>query len=95
MSKFLQISLPGLFVVVFLTACSNKNEESDIPLTEVPGSVINIVQNTLPGISLKEAEKKLKDDQLVYELEGEMLNGKAYEIEITESGTIIKIELED
>ena len=90
--------LPSLILVlslITLSACFDKNNEAKIPLTEVPPNIINIVQNTLPGISLSEAEKKIHDDSVIYELEGTLIDGKKYDIRITESGTIIKIELDD
>ena len=42
-----------------------------------------------------EAEKCSKHDEPTYKLEGKLINGKEYDIKITESGTIIKIELDD
>lgn len=79
-----------------LNACTVGDEEIDIPLTEVPANVINVVQDTLPGISLKEAEKEIRQDSsAVYELEGKLIDGKEYKIKISDNGTILKIELED
>lgn len=78
-----------------LTACSDSSKEEDIALSDVPANIIEIVQNTLPGISLDEAEKKIRDENVIYELEGKLLNGKEYEIKISGDGTIIKIKLED
>ena len=95
MKKYL---LPTIFIIptlALLSACNEGDNDHKIPVSEVPSNIINIVQNTLPGIALKEAEIELKDGVNVYELEGKLINGKEYEIEITESGTIIKIELED
>ena len=80
---------------IVLSACVDKSNEVEIPISEVPASIITIVQNTLPGISLTEAEKETKDENVIYELEGKLINGKEYEIKIAEDGTIIKIELED
>ena len=80
---------------IVLSACVDKSNEVEIPISEVPASIITIVQNTLPGISLTEAEKETKDESVIYELEGKLINGKEYEIKIAEDGTIIKIELED
>ena len=85
----------AILTVSLLSACSDKDNDIDIPVSEVPGNIISIVQNTLPGISLTEAEKDVNNDVVVYELEGKLTNGEEYEIEITESGTILKIELED
>jgi uncharacterized membrane protein YkoI len=81
------LSLSGLI------ACSDKDNE--IPLSEVPAEIIAVAQNTLPGIVLDEAEKCTKDDRVVYELEGKLISGEEYEMKITASGKILKIELED
>lgn len=82
-------------VITAITACGDNKNETEIPVSEVPANIINIVQNTLPGIVLSEAEKEVNNHTVIYELEGKLINGKKYEIEIDSSGTIIKIELED
>lgn len=84
-----------MLTLTLLTACTNKGDDTEILLSEVPADVIAIIQNILPGISLSEAEKEIEDEVIIYELEGKLTHGKEYEIEITESGEIIKIELED
>jgi hypothetical protein len=78
-----------------LSACSDKGNEVEVPLSEVPASVTDVVENILPGISLTEAGKEIEDDTVIYKLEGKLSSGKVYEMEITESGEIIEIELED
>jgi len=95
MNAYLKLSFIIVLPLISISACFDKDKDIDIPLTEVPANIITIVQNTLPGISLTEAEKEIDDDTVIYELEGTLINGKKYEIEITESGTIIKIELDD
>ena len=95
MKTYLKLSFICILSLISLSACFDKDNDSEIPLTEVPANIIKIVQNTLPGITLTEAEKEIDDDTVIYELEGTLINGKKYEIEITESGTIIKIELDD
>lgn len=87
-----------LFITLFFTfsliACSDDNEV-DVPLSAVPANIISIVQNALPGITLTEAEKEVKNNVTVYELEGNLLTGEEYEIKITADGLLLKIELED
>lgn len=95
MNNKIKLSLIIVLSSSALFACSEKDTESDIPLTEVPANIITIVQNTLPGISLTEAEKEVEGETTVYELEGKLISGEKYEIKITETGTIIKVELED
>ena len=95
MKKQLQISTIIILSALSLSACFDKDNEVEIPTSEVPANIITIVQNTLPGIDLSETKKEVKDGTVVYELEGVLINGKEYEIKISEDGTIIKIELED
>jgi len=90
-----KISALALLSAFTLSACFDKSDEIDIPVSEVPANIITIVQNTLPGITLSEAEKETKNDTVIYELEGKLINGKEYEIKIAADGTIIKIELDD
>ncbi len=95
MNNYLKIATITVLSSTILSACFDNDNEIDIALSEVPANVITIIQNTLPGISLTEAEKEVKDDVIIYELEGKLIDGKEYEIKISEDGTIIKIELED
>ena len=85
----------AIFLLTVTSACSDESNDVDIPVSEVPANIINIVQNALPGIVLSEAEKEIKDSTVVYELEGKLINGKEYDIKITASGTILKIKLDD
>lgn len=95
MNHYLKISAAVLLATITLLACSDKADEIEIPVSEVPANIMTVVQDTLPGITLTEAEKEIKKDQIIYELEGKLINGKKYEIEISEDGTLIKVELED
>ena len=91
----LKKSAVTLLLMFSLFACSDDGTEK-IPLSEVPENVLDIVQNALPGITLKKkAEREIKDQIMIYELEGKLDNGNEYEIKITETGTLVEIELED
>ena len=93
MKNSIKATLITLTAAVTLVACND--EENDIAVSEVPPNVISVVQSALPGIVLDEAEKCMKHEEPTYKLEGKLINGKEYEIKITESGTILKIELDD
>jgi hypothetical protein len=96
-SQFICKLKPSMIILsaaIGLSAC-NGNEEVDIPVSEVPSSIINVVQSALPGIKLSGAEKETKDNGVIYELEGKLINGKKYELKIAADGTIIKIKLDD
>lgn len=93
MNNTFKTTLITLAAAGMLAACSD--EENEVPINQVPPNLISIVQNALPGIVLDEAEKCSRHDEITYKLEGKLINGKEYEIKITESGTIVKIELDD
>jgi len=96
-SPFMRSLKPSIIIisaVIGLSACNGK-EEVYIPVSEVPASIINVVQTALPGINLSAAEKETKDNSVSYELKGKLINGKKYELKIADDGTIIKIKLDD
>ncbi len=95
MNHYLKTSAIVILSSLALSACSDKEEEIKISLNEIPTNIIDIVQNTLPGITLTDAEKEIKNKTVIYKLEGKLINGKEYEIKIAEDSTIIEIELED
>ncbi len=95
MNNYLIAPLFTILSAYALNACSEHDNEIDILLSEVPAHIITIVQNTLPGISLTEAEKEVEGENTIYELEGKLISGEEYEIKVSDTGTIIKIELED
>jgi uncharacterized membrane protein YkoI len=85
-----------LFSLLVLTSCSESEEEAEveIPVPAVPAKVISAAENALPGIEITEAEIERHEDDVVYELEGN-LEGKKVEIEIHPDGTIKKVEEEN
>jgi len=95
MNNFIKISLITILSVLTLAACSGFDDDVDIPITEVPANLVTIIQNTLPGITLTHAEKEIKNDTVIYEVNGKLINGKEYEIKLKQDGTILKVELED
>jgi uncharacterized membrane protein YkoI len=83
--------------LIFLSACDDNDDKNEhkIPVSEVPANISNVIQGALPGITLHKAKIEMENGLSVYELEGKLVNGNEYEMEIYESGTIIKIELDD
>ena len=93
MKNSIKATLITLTAATILVACNE--EENDIPLTDVPANVVSTVQSALPGIVLEEAEKCSEHDEPTYKLEGKLINGKEYDIKITESATIINFLQDD
>ena len=85
------LALTGLFG--FAATATAKDES--VALDKVPKAVLETAKKMFPKVKWTEAEKEVEDDTVIYKLEGKLSNGKVYEMEITESGEIIEIELED
>ncbi|TDJ48230.1 MAG: hypothetical protein E2O48_02545 [Gemmatimonadetes bacterium] len=72
-------------------AAANGDDETPIPLDDVPAAAINAAKNAVPGIVLTSAEIETERDQTVYELEGTV--GEAtWEVEVTPTGEVLEIE---
>ena len=81
-----------LLFLLSLGGCSGFGEkETEIPLEEVPGVVMNSAREAVPGIEIDEAEIEDEDGRQVYELSGEV-DGKSYEIVVSPSGEVLEVE---
>lgn len=89
----LYLAVSALASSIALTACSGDSE--GIPVNQLPTAVVSAVQTTLPGFAIDEAERHVEDDGVVYELDGNTLDGRRYELEVSETGVIRDIELEE
>ena len=65
-----------------------------IPLARVPGNVLAAAQGAVAGIMLSRAERERERSGIVYDIVG-MVNGHAYEIEVTADGHVLEIEDDD
>ena len=68
--------------------------EQVIPLKRVPVNVLAAAQGAVDGIMLSRAERERERSGIVYDIVG-MVNGHAYEIEVTADGHVLEIEDED
>ena len=82
------------FCLLLLLACGCAQGEATgqkqiIPLEQVPASVLETAQKTLPEIKFDSA---LRMPNSAYEVRGKAKNGKIREVEISESGEVIEVE---
>ena len=68
--------------------------EQVIPLERVPVNVLAAAQGAVDGIMLSRAERERERSGIVYDIVG-MVNGHAYEIEVTADGHVLEIEDDD
>ncbi len=80
-------------IALLTTGCAlfEKEDEVEIPLSEVPPAVMAAAQQAVPGIVIEDAELEEEDGQTVYELSG-TADGREYEIEISGTGEILEVE---
>ena len=68
-------------------------EEIEVPLEEVPLSILGAAKAAKPGILLIAAEREIENGVTQYEIEG-TLNGEVWEIEVGLDGTVLEADLE-
>ncbi len=64
-----------------------------IALDKVPAPIMKAVNTRFPGAKLRSVEKEVEDGKVVFDIELTQ-NGKKYEMDIKEDGTVIEIEKE-
>ena len=81
-----------LIAALGLTGCmTTQDEETTVPISEVPAPVLEAAREAVKDIELTEAEMEEEDGQLVYEIDGRA-NGKDYSIEVTADGNVLEVE---
>lgn len=94
--KSIPLSLFALALTVLFASSPVRAEEqeTDIPLADMPQAIMNAAMVAVPGIVVSEAEIKSTEAGDVYELDGEA-EGKEYEIQIARDGTVLSVEMDD
>jgi hypothetical protein len=85
------IATAAFLVLVGLVLAEDKAEK--IPLDKVPKSVMDAIKGRFPGAEISSVEKEKEDGKVVFDVELKH-NGRKYEMDIHEDGTIIEIEKE-
>ncbi len=72
-------------------ATASGDDETPIPLADVPAAALNAAKNAVPGIELTSAEMETERGQTLYELEGSV-GDATWEVEGTPTGEVLEIE---
>src|SRR5262249_21199685 len=83
------VAVAGL---VLLAARAGADGEK-VPLDKIPKPVMDAVKARFPGCEITSAEKETMDGKVIYDIELKH-NGKKYEMDIQEDGTVLEIEKE-
>ncbi len=82
--------LAGLALAVVARA---EDKAEKVPLDKVPKAIMDAIKGRFPKAELTSVEKEKEDGKVVYDVELKE-NGRKYEMDIAEDGTIIEIEKE-
>jgi hypothetical protein len=85
------IALAG--IIAAGCAGDHTNKADKLSVKDVPDSVMHSVNARLPGASVNSVEKEKEHGKLVYDLELTQ-NGRKYEMDVVDDGTVLQIEKE-
>src|SRR6266704_908482 len=96
--RSLTLSFIGGFLasLLFITAtgCNHHKEEAQkVELSKVPTAVMASVNTRFPGANIDSVEKETENGAVVYDLEFKH-QGRKYEMDVKEDGTVMEIEKE-
>ncbi len=109
LQKFSQITLALVVAGAFqMTAWAGKNApinwlprpgaagafQENVPINQLPKPVTDAIKNRFPKSQMLGAEKDLENGRVKYEVKVRS-NGQNYDIDVTPSGRILKIDRED
>jgi len=83
------LALSSLYIV--MARAEDKAEK--IPLDKVPKAVMDAIKGRFPGAGISSVEKEKEGDKIVYDIELKH-NGRKFEMDILEDGTILEVEKE-
>jgi uncharacterized membrane protein YkoI len=95
MRRFLGWSGVSALAALLLLASGARADEKDkkIPLDKVPKPIVEAINGRFPGADVSSVEKETENGKVVFDVELKH-QGRKYEMDIEEDGTIIEIEKE-
>jgi len=88
------LSLTALSAIVFVAAVGLADDKAEkIAPDKLPAKVADAIKARFPNAEITSAEKEKEDGKVVYDIELKH-DGRKYEMDILEDGTVIEIEKE-
>ena len=81
------------FVALPAVAGADDKKAEKLALDKIPKKVMDAIKNRFPNAEITSAEKETEDGKVVYDIELKH-EGRKYEMDIQEDGTIVEIEKE-
>ena len=92
MKKHIRLTIPFLVLLLSAAPALTQSTAEEVSIDEVPLLVLDAAKEVLPGIELVKAMIEITDKGIIYEIDG-ILDGEEYEIEVTEEGVVLEVEL--
>jgi uncharacterized membrane protein YkoI len=92
-SCFAVSAVAGLVFLATVARADDKQKPEKLPLDKVPKAVMNAIKGRFPGADISSVEKEVEDGKVVFDVELKH-EGRKYEMDILENGTILEIEKE-
>ena len=87
------VSVVAVLVSIAALAWADDKKPEKLALDKIPKKVMDAIKNRFPKAEITSAEKETEDGKVVYDIELKH-EGRKYEMDIQEDGTIIEIEKE-
>lgn len=82
-------AVAGLVVL----ASAARADDKKVPLDKVPRAVMDAINARFPGADITSVEREKEGDKVVYDIELKH-QGRKYEMDIEENGTVLEVEKE-
>ena len=92
-SRCLLASVVAGFVLLPAVAGGDDKKAEKLTVDKIPKKVMDAIKNRFPKAEITSAEKEIEDGKVVYDIALKH-EGRKYEMDIQEDGTIVEIEKE-
>jgi hypothetical protein len=79
----------GLLLSILLIGCGSNYRGENVPLDQVPESVMKSARQELPDVKFEQAWKTRKGN---YEVRGKAKNGKVRDVQVTPDGKVVEVD---
>jgi uncharacterized membrane protein YkoI len=93
MRSFIGRLSAGTMLGLVVAGAAARADDKKVPLDKVPAKVMAAIKARFPGADVTSVEKEIENQEVVYDIELKH-QGRKYEMDIKEDGTVMEIEKE-
>ncbi|RUL84369.1 outer membrane protein assembly factor BamD [Tautonia sociabilis] len=86
--------VPLVATLALVIGCGEGREEDEtvVPIDQLPPAVLKAAQEKLPGVTFDSAWKEEEDGQVAYEVRGKAKDGKIRDAKVTPDGRVLEVD---